>query len=148
MPIAITFSDYYFYLIAYRCDTEDWTPLYFRVDRITHITEHRTHFTLAPEHDFDVGKLRDKIQFMFPGKLRKIKFSYTGDSVQAILDRIPTARVLEQNGKTSILEAETFGTGINMFLLSQGRKIKALGPPEFVDEIREEISDMDVQYKE
>lgn len=71
MPIAITFSDYYFYLIAYRCDTEDWTPLYFRVDRITHITEHRTHFTLAPEHDFDVGKLRDKIQFMFPGNSGK-----------------------------------------------------------------------------
>ena len=91
MPVAITFSDYYFYLIAYRCDKDDWKPLYYRIGRIENIVEHRKHFTLAPEHDFDVGELRKKIQFMFPGEFRKIKFSYTGPSVQAILDRLPTA---------------------------------------------------------
>ena len=147
MPVAITFSDYYFYLIAYRCDESDWKPLYYRVDRIVNIVEHRKHFELDREHDFDEGELRNKIQFMFPGEYRKIRFEYTGASVQAILDKIPTARVIDKLGNTSLIEAETYGTGVNMFLLSQGSKVKALYPPEFVDEIKMEVKNMYNMYK-
>lgn len=147
MPVAITFSDYYFYLIAYRCDKDDWKPLYYRIGRIENIVEHRKHFTLAPEHDFDVGELRKKIQFMFPGEFRKIKFSYTGPSVQAILDRLPTAKVVEEKDGTYIIEAEIYGTGISMFLLSQGRSVKVLGPDDFVEEMKQEIAEMKTMYE-
>lgn len=147
MPVAITFSDYYFYLIAYRCDESDWKPLYYRVDRIVNIVEHRKHFELDREHDFDEGELRNKIQFMFPGEYRKIRFEYTGASVQAILDKIPTARVIDKLGNTALIEAETYGAGVNMFLLSQGSKVKALYPPEFVDEIKMEVKNMYNMYK-
>lgn len=147
MPVAITFSDYYFYLIAYRCDKDDWKPLYYRIGRIENIVEHRKHFTLAPEHDFDVGELRKKIQFMFPGEFRKIKFSYTGPSVQAILDRLPTAKVVDEKDGTYIIEAEIYGTGINMFLLSQGRSVKVLGPDDFVEEMKQEIAEMKTMYE-
>lgn len=147
MPVAITFSDYYFYLIAYRCDKDDWKPLYYRIGRIENIVEHRKHFTLAPEHDFDVGELRKKIQFMFPGEFRKIKFSYTGPSVQAILDRLPTAKVVEEKDGTYIIEAEIYGTGINMFLLSQGHSVKVLGPDDFVEEMKQEIAEMKAMYE-
>ena len=146
-PVAILFSDFYFYLIAYRCDEEGWKPLYYRVDRIVGIVEHRKHFELDKEHDFDEGELRSKIQFMFPGEERKIKFEYTGDSVQAILDKLPTARIVDKVGDTNVIEAQTFGTGVNMFLLSQGRKIKVLEPEEFVDEMKSEIKDMSEMYK-
>lgn len=147
MPLAITFSDYYFYLIAYRCDVNDWKPLYYRVDRITNIVEHRQHFVLEKEHDFDEGELGKKIQFMFPGEYRKIRFEYSGGSVQAILDKIPTAKIIDKIGQTKIIEAETFGTGVNMFLLSQGSKVKALYPPEFIEEMRKEILNMYKLYE-
>lgn len=147
MPVAITFSDYYFYLIAYRCDVDDWKPLYYRVDRIANIIEHRKHFTLDKKHDFDVGDLRKKNQFMFPGEYRKIRFEYSGVSVQAILDKIPTAKVADKIGDAKIIEAETFGTGVNMFLLSQGSRVKALYPPEFVEEMKNEIANMYKLYK-
>lgn len=147
-PIAITFSEYYFYLIAYRCDSDDWTPIYYRVDRITNIVEHRTHFIIPPEHDFDEGELRSKIQFMFPGEYRKIRFEYTGVSVQAILDKLPTAKIIDKTENGLILEAEVFGTGVNMFLLSQGRNVKALFPPAFVNEMQYEIKCMCEMYKE
>lgn len=147
MPVAVTFSDYYFYLIAYRCDKDDWKPLYYRVDRIMGIVEHRKHFTLDKEHDFDEGELRSKIQFMFPGEYRKIRFEFTGEGVQAILDKIPTAKVTDKTGNTAVIEAETFGVGVNMFLLSQGSKVKALYPPEFVTEMQDEIRKMADQYK-
>lgn len=147
MPVAITFSDFYFYLIAYRCDEKDWKPLYYRVDRIVNIVEHRKHFELDKEHDFDEGELRSKIQFMTPGEYRKIRFEYTGNSVQAILDKIPTARVIDKSGDAAIIEAEIFGTGVNMFLLSQGKRVRALYPEAFVNEMKEEIENMRNLYK-
>ena len=45
-PVSIMFSEYYFYLIAYKADDEEMIPRYFRVDRITSVTEHRTKFEL------------------------------------------------------------------------------------------------------
>lgn len=147
-PIAVMFSEYYFYLIGYRCDTEDWMPLFYRIDRIVDIVEHRQFFTLPRERTFDEGELRNKIQFMFSGKQRKIKFSYTGPSVQAILDRLATARVVDKDGDTSIIEAETIGSGIIMYLLAQGTKVKALEPPEFVEKMKEEIRKLSAMYEE
>jgi predicted DNA-binding transcriptional regulator YafY len=147
MPVAVTFSDYYFYLIAYRCDKDDWKPLFYRVDRIVNVIEHRKHFTINKAHNFDEGELRSKIQFMFPGIYRKIRFSYTGESVQAILDRIPTAKVIDKRGEAAIIEAETYGTGVNMFLLSQGSRVKVLYPEAFVEEMRGEIERMRESYQ-
>ncbi|MGN0421690.1 MAG: helix-turn-helix transcriptional regulator [Lachnospiraceae bacterium] len=145
-PVAITFSEYYFYLIAYHSDKDDWKPLYYRVDRIINVVEHRNHFVLDKKHDFDEGELRSKIQFMFPGDYRKIKFEYTGPSAQAILDKIPTAKIVDIKGSTKIIEAETYGTGINMFLLSQGKMVKVLEPQSLVDELVSEIKNMSGLY--
>ena len=84
---------------------------------------------------------------MFPGEFRKIKFSYTVPFVQAILDRLPTAKVVEEKDGTYIIEAEIYGTGINMFLLSQGRSVKVLGPDDFVEEMKQEIAEMKAMYE-
>ena len=146
-PIAIMFSDYYYYLIAFRSDKEDWKPLYFRVDRIVNIVEHREHFKVPKSHEFDEGELRNKIQFMFPGEYRRIKFAYKGVSVQAILDKIPTAKIIDIERERKIIEAETYGTGINMYLLSQGSMVEVLEPPELVREIRDELKKMSSYYE-
>lgn len=146
-PVAIMFSDYYFYLIAYHSDKDDWKPLYYRVDRIINIIKHRNRFTIDKIHDFDEGELRSKIQFMFPGELRNIKFEYTGPSVQAILDKIPTAKIIEIRGNTKVIEAKTYGRGINMFLLSQGKMVKVLEPQTLVEEIKEELKILVQNYK-
>ncbi|WZL72386.1 hypothetical protein QBE52_15005 [Clostridiaceae bacterium 35-E11] len=43
------------------------------------------------------GEFRKRVQFMFPGKLMKIKFEFYGQSIDAILDRLPSAEILEEN---------------------------------------------------
>ncbi len=147
-PIAIIFSDYYYYLIAYRSDKDDWKPLYYRVDRIRDMVEHREHFEIDTAHSFDEGELRSKILLMFPGKNRRIRFEYTGPSVEAILDKLPTARVIEDSGQAKLIEANVYGTGVNMFLLSQGSWVKPIAPKEFVDEMRGEVEKMIKRYEE
>ncbi|MBQ3567021.1 MAG: WYL domain-containing protein [Oscillospiraceae bacterium] len=142
-PTSIMFSEYYFYLIAYMADDEKYKPKYFRIDRISAITEHREQFLLDKKHDFDEGDLREKNQFMFPGENIKIRFEFSGLSLQAILDRLPTAKIVEKNRNISIVEAEiNYGRGIIMYLLSQGSWVKVLSPACLIDDMREEIEKM------
>lgn len=150
IPLSIMFSEYYFYLIAYKYDNENLeenaTPVYFRIDRITDITVHREQIPLSKDQEFDEGLLRKRSQFMWPGPLRKIRFEFTGPSLQAILERIPTARLIEQFNGKSIIEAEVYGNGVKFFLLSQGSWVKVLGPDDFVEEMKSEILKMQSLY--
>lgn len=145
-PASVLFTDYYFYLIAYK--PEETEPSYFRVDRIRHITEHRGRFPADAASSFDEGLLRKRSLFMWPGKLRTIRFEFSGPSVQAVLDKLPTARVLEKRDVGRyLIEAEVYGDGIRMWLLSQGNWVKVTGPPEFVEEMKQELVKTLEQYR-
>ena len=54
-----------------------------------------------------------------------MKFRYSGPSIEAVLDRLPTARILSQDENGWTVEAEAFGKGIEMWLRSQGDFIEA-----------------------
>ena len=63
--------------------------------------------------------------------------------MQAVLDRLPTARIIEKlRNNTYLIEAEVYGEGIRMWLLSQGSRVRVAGPPEFFEEMRGEIQAM------
>ena len=62
------------------------------------------------------------------------------------MDKLPTARILEQTGKNYVIEAEVYGDGIKMWLLSQGRWVKVLKPAGFAAEIKEELEQMLKNY--
>ena len=143
LPAAVMFSEYYFYLIAYVADDPTFRAQHFRIDRIVGITEHREHFELTKEQDFDEGALRERNQFMFPGENIKIRFEFWGSSLQAVLDRIPTAKVIEKRGDVNVIEAEVNdGRGIIMYLLSLGEYARVLSPAPFVEKLKREIEAM------
>lgn len=77
---------------------------------------------------FEEGEFRKREQFMFGGELRTVRFVYTGPSLEAVLDWLPTALVLleKKTGKYTV-EAEVFGDGIDMWLRSQGDVVRVLG---------------------
>ena len=83
---------------------------------------------------------------MWPGELRTIRFEFTGPSVQAVLDKLPTAKIIERSGKKYLIEAEVYGDGIKMWLLSQGAWVKVLAPQPFVEEIKNEINKLSKLY--
>ena len=139
-PASVMFSDYYFYLIAFMCEDNTDKPYYFRLDRIKDITEHRKKFSAGDVSNFDEGLLRKRSLFMWPGKLRTIRFEFSGPSVQAVLDKLPTAKIIERmNNNKYLIEAETYGDGIKMWLLSQGGWVKVTEPVEFAAEMKTEI---------
>lgn len=144
-PLSIMFSEFYFYLIAVSCDDEG-SPHYYRIDRISRMVKHRENFQLTYSNRFDEGELRKKIQYMFPGESQKITFEFTGPSVQAVLDRLQTAKIIAKEGKKYLIEAEIYGDGIKMFLLSQGHWVRVLKPERYVEEITREIKMMYRNY--
>lgn len=146
-PASVMFTDYYFYLIAFMTDGNTEKPYYFRIDRIKDVTEHRKNFSTEDIPEFDEGLLRKRSLFMWPGELRTIRFEFSGPSVQAVLNKLPTARIIERLGDNKyLIEAETYGDGIKMWLLSQGAWVKVVAPQGFVEEIKVEINQMLCTY--
>lgn len=134
-PLAIMFSEYYFYLTGIVenvnhkeafTNPDDIFPTIYRIDRIQNLTLLKEHFHIPYANRFEEGEFRKRIQFMFGGKLRRIKFEYSGYSVESVLDRIPTAKILEENDGKYIMQAEVFGNGIDMWIRSQGDYVKLL----------------------
>lgn len=135
-PVGLMFSEYYFYLVAfvrnepkmeYYRKNNSLLPTIYRVDRIQSFTVTNEHFTPAYSTRFQEGEFRKRIQFMYGGKLNKVRFKYTGPSIEAVLDRLPTAKILSQDEEGWEVEAEVFGKGIEMWLKSQGENICTTG---------------------
>lgn len=134
-PVSILFSEYYFYLNAYIVEEAGGKyphkydyPAIFRVDRIAGYRLLEQTFTLPYANRFQEGEFRKRVQFMYPDRLQSIRIRYTGSSVDAILDRLPTAKILSREDGAFIIEAEVYGKGIVMWLLSQGDRVEVLVP--------------------
>lgn len=128
-PVGLMFSEFYFYLTAYieRIDKEnefqnknDTYPTIYRIDRIQSFEVLDRHFDIPYRDRFEEGEFRKRIQFMYGGELRKIKFLYKGKNVEAVLDRLPTAKIIERKEDGAVISAEVFGDGVDMWLRSQG----------------------------
>ncbi len=129
-PVGIMFSEYYFYLTAFLEDKEgfenpdDLFPTIYRIDRIQSFKVMNERFAVPYKDRFQEGEFRKRVQFMYGGKLERIKFKYTGPSIEAVLDRLPTAEIVERDEDGWIVTAEVFGKGIDMWLRSQGETIQ------------------------
>lgn len=142
-PVSILFAEYYFYLNAYIVELDgrgryvhkyDY-PAIFRIDRMEAYRVLPQRFRLPYADRFQEGEFRKRVQFMYPGRLQRILFRYTGASVDAILDRLPTAKVVSRDEGQYVIEAEVYGKGIVMWLLSQEDRVEVLAPQDLRQEM-------------
>lgn len=135
-PVGLMFSEYYFYLTAFLREVdrkaefenpEDLFPTIYRIDRIQSFQVLDERFQVPYADRFEEGEFRKRVQFMYGGKLERIKFKYTGPSIEAVLDRLPTAEIISQDESGWTVKAEVFGKGIEMWLRSQGKYITVMG---------------------
>ena len=101
-PLGICFSEYYFYLTAYMDQVPSYTSRY------------------------QEAEFRKRIQFMYGGRLQRVTFTYVGNDIDAILDRLPTATITwyEEETRTYHIRAEVYGTGIWRWIRSQGDAVR------------------------
>ena len=135
-PVGLMFSEYYFYLLAhienidkekYFCNKDDEYPTIYRLDRIEDFEVLKEKYVpTLYKNRFQEGVFRKQVHFMTGGKLRKLKFIYKGSSIEALLDKIPTAKAKEISINTYEIKAEVFGNGIDRWILSQGEAIEII----------------------
>lgn len=153
-PVAVLFSEYYFYLNAYITEQNEQGqyvrkydyPAVFRIDRIKNYRELGEKFEIPYASRFEEGEFRKRIQFMYAGELVRLQFRYTGENVEAVLDRLPTAKIIGEKEGESIIEAEVYGKGILMWLLSQGKMVEVLKPNSFRKEMKETLLEIIKKY--
>ena len=132
-PVGIMFSEYYFYLCAYISESEENPdlpkypfPTIYRIDRIKEYEILDEHFHVPYAERFEEGEFRKRIQFMFGGELRKVKFRYKGISIESVLERLPTAEILSHDEDGWVIRAEVYGNGIDFWLRGQGDSVEML----------------------
>lgn len=155
-PVSILFSEYYFYLNGYVVEKdgsgkyvhkhEDDHPTIFRIDRIKNYKSLKEKFKIPYADRFEEGEFRNRIQFMYAGKLQKILMKYYGENPEPILDRLPTATIVKQTESEYIIEAEVYSKGIIMWLLSQGTRIEVLKPESMRSEMKNTLQEMLLRY--
>jgi hypothetical protein len=132
-PVGIMFSEFYFYLTAYISQSEATPdvvkhdfPTIYRIDRIESYEVLDEHFHVPYAERFEEGEFRKRIQFMYAGELRKIKFWYRGLSIESVLDRFPTAEIVKKDDTGWLVQAEVYGDGVDIWLRGQGDIVELL----------------------
>ena len=135
-PAGIMFSEFYFYLAGFIVPKEedsfkeevekDPFPTIYRIDRIESLEVTDKHYNVPYDSRFEEGEFRKRVQFRVGGKLRKVRFDYTGSNPEPVLDRLPTAEIIEKNEKGFLISAEVFGSGIDMWIRSQGDLVEVV----------------------
>lgn len=142
-PLGISFEEHYFYLMACRADINESAVVYYRVDRILNISVRDSQIPFNIEERRRKEAERIYAQNMFMGEKVKIRFRYTGPSVQAVLDRFPTAEIVKQDEEGfEIAAVVEYSRGTIMELLAQGRWVKVISPERLVKDIKTELEFM------
>lgn len=141
-PVGVIFSEYYFYLVAYQTKYDFDFPTIYRLDRIQSLTVKEAHYQIPYSERFQEGEFRQRVQFMYTGELLRLKFRFTGPSPQAVLDRLPTAKMIAKAEDGIIFETEVYGQGIKMWLLSQAEYLEVLEPQSFREEMKHSLKKM------
>jgi len=148
-PLGLVFSEYYFYLVGEIVGKSKNYSIVFRVDRFEKydITEEK--FSMPYKDRFEEGEFHKKIQFMYTGELMTIQFKFLGDSLEAVLDRLPTSKVIryDEEDNNPIIEAQVYGEGVKRWLLSQKEFLEVIRPQEYREEMKETIRKMYEIYK-
>ena len=133
-PLGLLFNEYYFYLIGEIKGKSN--EIVFRIDRFIEYSVTNERFSVMYKDRFKEGEFLNKIQYMYTGELVKIQFKFRGRSLEAVLDRLPTANVITYDNEVPIIEAEVYWEGVKRWILSQQQYIEVIKPEEFRSEIK------------
>lgn len=141
-PVGITFSEYYFYLIVYYKGAIDDNPRIFRVDRILYAKPTGNHFEEKKISQYKSSHFDEKLQFMYSGNFIHLQFRFWGDSIDAVMDRLPNATSKQLSDGSYMVRAHVYSKGIKMWLLSQMEFLEVIEPQDFREEMAQTIRNM------
>lgn len=146
--LAVTFSEHYFYVVAYNEAAK--AQYVYRLDRIDSYHLKRKNSQVVKDHPLSTGKQEPKMYYMRGGRKDEIEFEYDGTLV-TVRDVFPNLKVVTENVSDPLhphyrLKMNTYTRGAMMWLLSQGAQVKVLNPPTFARDFKEQVAAMAAKY--
>lgn len=138
-PLAVVFSDFYFYLIAYIDGKSYDYPAFFRVDRIISFQMLEERYPRYLNTKYNVGEMRKCIKFMSAGQLIRVKLKIKPSVFEIVLDQLPNATIIDKNDNYIYIRAAIFKDGFIKWVLNQRNNVEVLEPLELREEIRKEV---------
>lgn len=137
-PLAILFSNQYFYLVAYLGEdaeqdlvvTDDQLPMVYRMDRIKKYIILNDQFHISYASRFDEGEFRKNIQKMINDQKKVITFNYCGPDVNDILKQFPNAKIISKDQDLYLIRIEDYTKDIEVWLRRQTDRISNI---HFID---------------
>ena len=130
LPINVVFAEYYFYLVAFRDETEYEYPAFFRLDRIKSVKVLGKVGENPLYTNFRYSDMRPSVQFMYAGKLFEIKLRCKKEALEAVLDRVPKYEIVQENDDSVLLAVTAFGEGFIRWAAMQGEAVEIIAPQE------------------
>lgn len=147
-PLAVVFSDYYFYLIAY-IDKKDYDyPAFFRLDRIVSFIILNQTYSKQLFSKYNVGNMKKNTKFMSGGRFIKVKLKVDKLVLNTILDQIPNAIIINENNSFAFLEVKIFEDGFIKWVLNNSDAVEVINPIEIRDKIKNEAIKILNKYSE
>ena len=148
LPVSIVSSECYLYLVGFFEEKSYPYPAFFRLDRIVRAEVTDEHYNPKLYKDYNIGRMKKCIQFMYAGKLMNVKVACRQEAVEAIRDRLPNSHVVGQENGRTILVARVFGEGFWRWAMQNGDAIEVLEPEELRRKVAEEAKKITQLYEE
>ncbi|KON87573.1 transcriptional regulator [Sporosarcina globispora] len=143
-PLALTWVNDFYYLIAYYFAKEEIR--HYRIDRLrnVNITEEQFAYEL-----FDVSKYVSSTFHMYAGSEEWIKIRFHNDLINVIIDKFGRdADIRKLDEDHFVLTAKAIvSNGLVKWLLNWGNQAKVLSPSSLIDQVTNEISNMMAVYE-
>ena len=130
LPVNIVFAEFYFYLVAFRDDAEYEYPTFFRIDRIESVKVLGKVGENPRYTNFRYSAMRPAVQFMYAGELFEIKLRCKKSALEAVLDRVPKYKIVEEANGSVLVIVTAFGEGFIRWAAMQGENVEILEPQE------------------
>ena len=149
IPVDIVFAEFYFYLVAFLEKESYEYPAFFRIDRIESFRILGQAAEGSRHENFRYSDMGAAVQFMYAGELMDITLRCKRYALEAVLDRMPKHKVLDEDSDGYVLvEATVFGNGFLRWAIMQGEAVEILSPKELRRKIIEKFQTMINIYRD
>ena len=146
-PVSVVSSEQYLYLVAFREEKNYRYPAFFRLDRIEEVKITDEHYSPKLYSDYNMGRMKNSIQFMYAGELFNVRLACAPDVVEAVLDRLPNSRIAGTDGTRTVVTARVFGEGFLHWAMQYGDAVEILAPEILREKIRETLKQTQKLYE-
>ena len=146
-PVSVVSSEQYLYLVAFLTEKKYKYPAFFRLDRIEEVEITDEHYSPKLYSDYNMGRMKNCIQFMYAGELLNVKLACAPEVVEPVRDRLPNSRIAGKDGTRTVITARVFGEGFLHWVMQYGDAIEVLAPESLREKMEKDAENVWKLYR-